>query len=183
MAETPLARVGQTDKLEIIWRPFELRPEPVPLATREYLENAWATSVTPMAQQMGVEMGLPPVQSRTRLAHEAAAFAQQSGKMAEMADALFRAFFQQGRDIGQVDVLCEVGGTVGLDPTQMRLCLEERQLEEAVGEELAMTRSYGITAVPTFIVGERYLLRGLVSEEQLRRVVRMCKGEGLIQPE
>lgn len=149
----------------------------------EYLETTWRNSVYPLSEQMGIKLVLPPVQPRTRLAHEAAEFAQRQGKMAEMAHALFKAFFQEGRDIGQVDVLCDVGRSAGLNPEKLRSALEERTLQEPVGADLELSRRLGISAVPAFIVGGRYLLEGLVSEEYLLRAIRAVKGEGLVQIE
>jgi predicted DsbA family dithiol-disulfide isomerase len=185
LAETPLARVGQTEEIAIVWRPFELRPEGVPPLDpdSEYIRSGWQNSVLPLAHELGVKMVRPPVQPRTRLAHEAAEFARRLGRQAEMAEGLFRAFFQDGRDIGQVTVLCDIGLAAGVDPVELRRCLEERTLQAEVEEELQMAGRYQITAVPTFIVGNRFMLRGLVAEEQLQRAIAMCKGEGLINLE
>jgi predicted DsbA family dithiol-disulfide isomerase len=148
-----------------------------------YVQNAWRTSVQPLSQQLGVPMKLPPVIPRTRLAHEAVAFARRQGKGEELAGALFRAYWQEERDIGQIDVLCDVGRSVGLDPGALRECLEQRTLKDEVEAELQLAQRYQITAVPTFIVGNRFMLRGLVSEEQLMRAIQMCRGEGLVQLE
>lgn len=128
-------------------------------------------------------MNRPAHFSRTRLAHEAAAFAKQYDKLGEMADAIFRAYWQDGRDIGQVEVLCDVGLSVGLDPVELRACLEERSLKQQVEQELELVRRYQITAAPTFIIGDRFAMRGLVAEEDLKRAIGMCRGEGLINPE
>ncbi len=94
MAETPLAQVRQEYGLDVEWMPFELRPEPVPTLDPqgEYLRTAWTRSVYPLAARLGVEIKLPPVQPRTRLAHEAFEYARRQGRAAEMADKLFQAF-------------------------------------------------------------------------------------------
>lgn len=181
MAETPLARVGQTEEIAITWRPFELRPEGAPPPPAEYIKQAWERSVSPLAKQLGVKMVRPDLFCRTRLAHEAAEFARRQGKLTDMASALFRAYWHDGRDIGQVDVLCAIGAEAGLDPAELKECLDNRTLADAVVEGLQLAREYEITAVPTFIVGNRYLLQGLVSEEELKRAIALCNGEGLIQ--
>lgn len=126
---------------------------------------------------------MPPVQPRTRLAHEAAEFALQQGRQAEMATALFKAFFQEGRDIGQVEVLCDVALAAGLDPVAMRAALEERTCRDVVAEKLQLAQRYQISAVPTFIIGNRFMVRGLVPEEHLKRVIEQARGQGLINPE
>jgi predicted DsbA family dithiol-disulfide isomerase len=70
--------VNSDQDVELIWRAFELRPEPVPSLDPkgDYLQRAWSTSVYPLAKKLGVTMKLPPVQPRTRLAHEAAHWAR-----------------------------------------------------------------------------------------------------------
>lgn len=57
---------------------------------------------------------LPPVQPRSRLAHEAAKFVEPQGKFDEMNHALFKGFFEDGRHIGDRAVLVEIGKRCGL---------------------------------------------------------------------
>ena len=66
--------VKSAPEVEIIWRAFELRPEPVPTLDPkgDYLERVWGSSVYPLAERLGMTMKLPPLQPRSRLAHEAA---------------------------------------------------------------------------------------------------------------
>ncbi|HKN88569.1 MAG TPA: hypothetical protein VJV04_17020, partial [Nitrospiraceae bacterium] len=60
------------DALDLQWRAFELRPEPVPTLepNGEYLHTVWNQSVYPMARQRGMTLRLPPVQPRSRRAFE-----------------------------------------------------------------------------------------------------------------
>jgi len=63
--------VNSESNIEIIWRAYELRPDPVPTLPPdgEYLRRVWNASVYPMAESSGITMKLPPVQPRSRLAH------------------------------------------------------------------------------------------------------------------
>ncbi|HWI62474.1 MAG TPA: DsbA family protein [Symbiobacteriaceae bacterium] len=183
MAEAPLARVGQTEEIEVIWRPFELRPEGAPPKDRAYLEKAFKNYVAPMAAELGVEMHQPTAQPYTRLAHEAALWARQLGKGQEMADAIFRAHWVDGRDIGQPEVLADLALQVGLDPVELRGALHEGAAREQVEAELRQAAIHLIDAVPFFIFDGKYTARGLLSEADLRRAIARCRGEGLIQLE
>ena len=89
---------------EIIWKAFELRPEPVPtLDPRgDYITRAWKHSVYPLAERLGMTMRLPPVQPRSKRAHEAAHWARSQGRFDDYHKAVFRAFFERGEDIGQL---------------------------------------------------------------------------------
>jgi predicted DsbA family dithiol-disulfide isomerase len=96
--------VRSEPRVEVIWRAFELRPEPVPtLDPRgEYLQTAWKNSVYPLAERLGVTMKLPPLQPRSRIAHEAAHWARSEGRFDDYHAEVFRAFFERGEDIGDV---------------------------------------------------------------------------------
>ena len=85
--------------IEVVWRAFELRPEPVAtLDPRgEYLQRVWKNSVYPMAERLGMTMKLPPVQPRSRLAHEAAHWAREQGRFDDYHAAVFRAFLKEGK--------------------------------------------------------------------------------------
>jgi 2-hydroxychromene-2-carboxylate isomerase len=89
--------------VEVTWCAFELRPEPVPTLDPkgEYLKRAWRDSVYPLSQKMGFNMKLPPVQPRSRMAHEAAHWARAAGCFNDYNLAIFRAFFEKGEDLGK----------------------------------------------------------------------------------
>ena len=167
----------------MIWRPFELRPEGAPPKDRAYIEKAFTNYVAPMAAELGVEMHMPSVQPHTRLAHEAAVFARQVGKGAEMADAIFRAYWVDGRDIGQPEVLADVALQVGIDPVELRGALHEGTVRGQVEAELRQARIDLIDAVPFFIFDGKYTARGLLHEADLRRAIARCRGDGLIKLE
>src|ERR671921_1915983 len=97
-------------RIEIDWLAFELRPEPAPTLdpNGEYLHEVWTKSVYPMAAERGMTLRLPPVQPRSRKAFEAAEFARSRGRFDPMHRALFRAFFEEGRDLADVDVLLDI---------------------------------------------------------------------------
>src|SRR5207244_2419505 len=123
--------------VEVIWRAFELRPEPVPTLPPggEYLQRAWESRVYPLAERLGVEVRLPPVPPGSRRGHEAAKWAGEQGRFDEMNEAVFRAFFERGEDIGQVEVLARLAESLGLDGGALRSALEERRFEAAVAAD------------------------------------------------
>jgi len=156
LAEPTLKRVEQEfgDAVEVVWRAFELRPAPVPTLDPqgEYLRDIWARGVYPMARDRGMTLRLPPVQPRSRLAHEIAAFARKHGRFAAMNDALFRAFFEHGEDIGRVDVLANYAKVIGLDADQLRRALDEGRHREEVLADERLAQALGISGVPAMLV-------------------------------
>lgn len=156
------------------WMPFELRPEPHPTLhpDGEYLRRAWTQSVYPLARRMGVEIRLPPVspQPHTHLAWEGFQFAKEHGRGNEYNHRVLEAFFVEGRDIGRPEVLARLAGEVGLDPTQFRAALDDRRYSEAHRTALRHAAGLGITGVPAFEIGGRWLV-GVQSQEALEAAV------------
>src|SRR5713226_4357735 len=142
--------------------PFELRPYPNPTLPPEgdYLQSAWAQSVFPIAGQMGVPITLPKVspQPHPHLAFEGYQFAKEHGKDNEYNHRVLKAFFVEGQDIGQIDVLTKLAGEVGLDQKESEEALRTRKYREAHWQ--ALRHAYeeaGVTGVPMFVIGRQVL--------------------------
>ncbi|HLO04933.1 MAG TPA: DsbA family protein [Symbiobacteriaceae bacterium] len=177
MAKVPLARVGQSENIELLWLPFELRPEgsePIDL-NAPYIQRSMKEQVIPRAEELGLVMKQPTFAPNTRLAHEAQQYAVTMGKGWEMGEALFKAYWSDQRDIGQVTVLCDIGLSVGLDPVELRGALEGHAFLETVLQGEAWAAQVGISAVPSAIVGRKYLLQGFRPEEDVRRAIQLCR--------
>lgn len=154
------------------WRAYELWPPPLPMpppGSRTELQR-WYELVLPLAGELGIEIRPPATSPRTRKAHEASSFAALHGKQGPFRRAVFRAHFIEGRDIGRVDVLVELGALVGLDPTALKVALDIDQLTEQVLREEASARDRGITGVPALIVGEETFI-GLHPYAEVRRLI------------
>ena len=164
--------------IEIIWRAFELRPEPVPTLDPkgDYLQNAWNNSVYPLAERLGVTMRLPPVQPRTRLAHEAAHWARTQGRFDDYHAELFRAFFERGEDIGEIDVLVSLALELGLNSHSLRQALKTREFEKSVLEDERDAARLGVSGVPAFISNRRAALSGVQPLEKLKQLVDQVRG-------
>jgi predicted DsbA family dithiol-disulfide isomerase len=66
---------------------------------------------------------------------------------------MFRAYFVEARDISQPAVLLEIVEEVGLPAAGAREVLEKRTFKAAVDADWELSRRYGVTGVPTFVVG------------------------------
>lgn len=172
------------DGVEIEWRAYELRPDPVPTLDPdgEYLHSIWARAVYPMAEQRGMPLRLPPVQPRSRLAHEAERFARAAGHGDAMRRALFRAFFEDGRDIGRVDELVDIARGVGVDGDALRDALERGEYAGAVVADRRMAEEIGIQGVPAMLVAregaplsQAVLVSGAQPFETLRRAIETAR--------
>lgn len=166
---------GKEDRIHAHWMPFELRPYPTPTLKPEgdYLQETWQLSVYPMAQQLGIPIVLPRVspQPYTHLAFEGYQFALEKGLGEAYNHRMFTAFFQEELDIGQPEVLTSLAAQLGLDSAAFRQALEERtyQARHQAALEHA-TEEMGITAVPTFVIGEQ-IYRGLLREQDILHLI------------
>ena len=166
--------------VEIIWRAFELRPDPVPTLdpNGDYLQRAWSTWVYPLAESLGVTMKLPPVQPRTRLAHEAAYWARSRARFDDYHAEIFRAFFERGEDIGEIDVLASLAPELGLDSSSLRQALTTRQFEKSVLADERAAARLSVSGVPAFIANRRATLSGVRPVEHLKQLVEQVRGSG-----
>jgi predicted DsbA family dithiol-disulfide isomerase len=89
----------------------------------------------------------------SRLAQELAKWAETKPGGDAIHDALFRAYFAGGRNIGDAAVLVEVARSVGLPADEAASVLDERRYRAAVDADWAKSREYGVTGVPTFVSG------------------------------
>lgn len=115
-------------------------------------------------------MRLPSRQPRTRLAHEAAAWARTQGRFEPYHLALFHAFFAEDLDIGDAAVLAEVARECGLNAEDLAQALAEHRVADDVDEDLMIGRSYGITGVPAFVIGGQILF-GVQEETTLTQAI------------
>ncbi|MBW2720896.1 MAG: DsbA family protein [Deltaproteobacteria bacterium] len=162
----------------IVWRAFELRPEPVPpLDPRgEYLSRVWREHVYPLAARMGMPLRLPPVQPRSRLAHEAAKWASRQGRFEEYNIAIFRAFFEHGDDIGHPDVLGRLAADIGLDSQALRASLDNSEFTGQVLADEDEAQKIGVRAVPAFAIDSRILASGVQTVARLHELIRQALG-------
>lgn len=134
-----------------------------------------------MAERLKVEMRQPSRAPLTRLAHEAAAWARSKNSFEQFHRRLFKAFFVEDKDIGELTVLKEIAWQSGLNPADLEAALAGHQMTEDVDEDLLIARTYGITSVPSFVIGG-HVLAGVQDEAVLIRAIELAR-EGKLEAE
>jgi predicted DsbA family dithiol-disulfide isomerase len=185
---TRLEKLRDEFDIELGVGAFELRPgiPPEGMSREEvsrgrvyppgYLENLRAT-----AAEAGIEMKRPALVPNTRKAHEATEFAKEHGRLWEIHRALFHAYFEEERNIGDVDVLCDVVASIGLDADELRRALTDGRYAAEVEEQLAWARAAGVTGVPTVIFDEKFAVVG-AQEYAVFRDVASRVAAGRLEP-
>lgn len=185
LAEHVIEDVIRGRDVEIRWRPHELRPEPIPTLRVEdpYLPSVWKQSVYPMAEKLGVPIRLPTIspQPRTDKAFEIFAMADEKGLGHQFSMRTMKAFFQENKDIGDVDVLADLGADVGLEREAVLKALDKGSYRTRHREALRHAQEdMGIRSVPTIVVGEQ-IFHGVPSVDELRKAVDRLVGDSCLQ--
>jgi predicted DsbA family dithiol-disulfide isomerase len=89
----------------------------------------------------------------SRLAQELGKWADTQPGGAALHDALYKAYFVDGRNIGEPELLVELAASVGLPADEARAVLAERRFKDAVDADWQKSAQYGVTGVPTFVAG------------------------------
>jgi predicted DsbA family dithiol-disulfide isomerase len=115
----------------------------------------------------------------TRQSHEVLEHARATGAQDEVAEALFKAYFEEGGDIGERARLIEIAAGAGLDAAELERTLASRRHASAVDILERQAHEWGISGVPTFIFDRQYAISGaqetdvfLQVFDRLRRMAR-----------
>jgi predicted DsbA family dithiol-disulfide isomerase len=175
-------RVEHNVKIE--WVHFPLHPETPPegrsladlFAGRNVDRQAMHTQMKARMDAEGLPYGERTMTYNSRLAQELGKWADTQPDGEALHDAFFRAYFVEARDISQPAVLLDIVGRVGLSVDAAGDVLEKRTFKAAVDADWALSRRYGVTGVPTFVVG-RYGVVGAQPYEALEQLVRRASPE------
>ena len=94
----------------------------------------------------------------SRLAQELGKWAEQMGSGQAFHDAVFRAYFADGRNIAEINILVDIASSVGLDATEAHDVIAARTFKEAVDTDWIRSYESGATAVPTFLMNGQALV-------------------------
>ncbi|WP_424812361.1 DsbA family oxidoreductase [Roseococcus sp. YIM B11640] len=174
--DTALALLGpEAGNFEVHWRPFQLNPE----MPAEGVERASYRAQKFGSEERGRELDARVAEAgravglefrhdlmlRTPNTVNAHRLIQWAGpRQHEMAEALFRAYFQQGQDVGDLATLAEIASGLGLDAAEF---LDGEELAEQVRAEDAYFRRIGIQGVPSFALDGRVLFSGAYPAEHI----------------
>jgi len=135
----------------------------------------WGSSVYPLAERLNIRIKLPSLQPRSRRAHEAAHWAKHQGTFSEYNEALFRAFFERGEDISNVDVLSRLASDLGLDGNSLQQALDKDEYLESVLADEREAKKLGISGVPAFVANRKAALSGVQSVENLKKLIERAR--------
>jgi predicted DsbA family dithiol-disulfide isomerase len=161
------------DEATLRWRPFQLQPDLPPEGAdfRSVLEakfGNWnrAQRMFQRIQTLGAEMDLTfdfdavDAAPNTADAHRLVLWAQDQDVGDEMATELFRAYFSEGRNVSEPDVLVDCATEVGVDADEARSLLRGDDYADEVRESQQQAERRGITGVPCYVFGDEHVVTG-----------------------
>lgn len=155
------------------WHPFQLNPD-MPksgMDRRAYLEGKFGgtegakTAYRPVVETLASELpdadlGKIEKTPNTLDAHRVIHWAGLEAKQTHMVDALFEAYFVEGRDIGDHEVLADIADSIGMDASVVARLLATDEDAESIASRDAHARERGINAVPMFVVAQQHAVSG-----------------------
>jgi len=173
------------DKVAIEWRSFQLDPDMEYVAgqsVHEYLSKRKGTSavegkrmndaMTAMAKEVGLEYNFDKaIVNNTFNAHRLLHFAKEKGLQNEMKERLFRAYYTEGKNVGDIDTLALLGEEVGLQAEEIRTVLQSEKYAQDVLLDQYKAQQIGANGVPFYVFNNKYAVSGAQPSEVFAQVL------------
>ncbi|MBS1524499.1 MAG: DsbA family oxidoreductase [Bacteroidetes bacterium] len=172
--EKAMDEFGQKDEIEVEWKSFQLNPymktDPS-ININQYLAEVKGITVdharqlndyvTSMAAEAGLKYDFDKaIVANSFNAHRLGHLAKKHGLGDAMEEALFRAYFTEGKNTDDKQVLADIGESIGLDRNEIMQTLESDNFADDVKHDIAEAQHLGIQGVPFFVVNNKYGISG-----------------------
>jgi predicted DsbA family dithiol-disulfide isomerase len=188
--EAALERFDHADRVDVVWRSFELEPDAPREAgsRREMLRSRYGMTDEQAAERdaqmtaLAAEAGLEYRPDRAQLgntfdAHRVLHAARAAGLQGKAKERLLRGYFTEGRKLTEADTLVELAADAGLDPEVARTALADGSFAEDVRDDEREAGAIGITGVPFFVLNRRYAVSGAQPSDLLLQALERTSAE------
>jgi predicted DsbA family dithiol-disulfide isomerase len=183
--EKALESFDAKNKVEIVWRSFQLDPDMsyVPgQSVHDYLSQRKGVSaadgkkmndaMAAMAKEVGLEYHFDKaIINNTLKAHQLLHLAKTKGLQNQMKERLFAAYYTEGKIIGDIDTLVQLGTEVGVDGTTIKAALEADQYAQEVQHDQYEAQQVGVRGVPFFVFNGKYAVSGAQPTDVFKQVL------------
>jgi predicted DsbA family dithiol-disulfide isomerase len=158
-------RLAREFPLEIVWKGLEIHPEvppqgiPLEAFMPEMLANL-ETQVRILAEEIGLEMRMPERLSNSHLALLGTEYAREYGTLEKYHEMVFSAYFQDRKDIGEIETLIDLWKRIDDDDISFREALLTERHASHLKNSIDEAHSLGISAVPAFVFSSGTIILG-----------------------
>ncbi|MCS5489497.1 DsbA family oxidoreductase [Algoriphagus limi] len=177
--ERALEKFPNKNEVEIEWKSFQLNPDEKSnprISSLEHLANSkgWTMEqvrqITSQVVEMGLEQGIKfdfenTVVANTHRAHRLLHFAKENGKGGEMKERLLKAYFVDGLNVDDPDILEKLVLEIGLKKEGINDLFKSERYSEAVEQDIYESRLIGVRGVPFFVFDRKYAISGAQPDE------------------
>ena len=172
--EKALTQFAEKEKIEIVWKSFQLDASVPDIATESYEEylvkrkglsaeqvKGMLQNVTQMAREAGLDYHFDrSVIVNSLKAHRLIQFAKTRNLGDEAEERLFHAFFTEGKSKPDIDTLTQLGVEIGLDATELQVAFTDERYAYQVNQDIQEARQIGVNGVPFFVFNRKYAISG-----------------------
>jgi predicted DsbA family dithiol-disulfide isomerase len=165
---------------QLEWRGFQIHPDwpAAGISAANAREAGDAASrqalwkrISAMAEAVGFSMKPPAVLTNSRAALAATEFARESGSDEALEERIYRAYFNDGENIGDAGVVARLAAEAGLDAREAADAIKSPKYEMRLKNNSLAAHQRGVSGVPTFFIGE-YPLVGAQSLDATRAILQ-----------
>ncbi len=172
--EAALAQFPQREQIEVVWKSFQLNPD-LETDTSKSVQQSLAESkgwtleqtdeamsyVVNMAKGVGLTYHFDKaVVANSFDAHRFSHLAKKHGLQDEAEERLFAAYFTEGKNTADHEVLIQIGTEIGLDPSEVKKVLAGNDFAAEVEKDIEEARQFRISGVPFFVFDRKYAVSG-----------------------
>ncbi|MCF8422701.1 MAG: DsbA family oxidoreductase [Bacteroidia bacterium] len=172
--EKALAQFPNKDKVNVIWKSFQLDPTTITDPTLNTIDNlaqkkGWSKEqadqtiahVTGIAKQVGLDFHFEKAVVANSLdAHRLSHLAKKYGKQNELEEKLFSAYFIEGKNTADFNTLLQIATELGLDKTEVSALLKSNTYNNEVYHDIKQAQQIGVNSVPFFLLDNKYAVSG-----------------------
>lgn len=166
--------------MNLEWKAYELRPglppEGIPRTPKGGEVNGFLPHMIERADELGLKLKRSPIVPCSRPALEVAEYAKEKGRFDQFHLAVFKAYWEEARNIGLRSVIREIAEGCGLDADEVERCLDAGRYTQIVKTQSEEAKRSGINGIPAYVVGD-FLIEGVQPYQFFQRAMEEALGK------
>lgn len=178
--ETALSQFADREHIEVVWKSYQLDNSIPNVPTENYLNylvknkgmspkdvKRMLDNVTKSAKEVGLTYDFDKaVMVNSGKAHQLIQFAKTKGLGNEAEEALFLAFFTEGKNIADIPTLTKIGKAIGLNEAEIKTAFTDEKYAMLVKQDIVEASQVGVQGVPFFVLDRKVAVSGAQPAEE-----------------